>query len=275
MHTQLSTIDTIHASAHITIVATGENSSFGLPGVTTKQRITQPKITIEGRTYLSALHECNPVMNPPWSLRAWTCQEGFCSRRRLYFATEQVMYECNAGEFYEVLDAPLDPSSLWTHGHLKGGLQTFHHSLATHVRKYAKRELSHQGDVLNAMRIIFARYARFRIPVPQYWDIPTTVRAFYHDGIWLDPYPESEYTPEVPVDSSHVAFSYGLLWSLNNVSYARRRLGFPTWSWADWIAPVQWAVWKREPEVNIIPNTSYTHFDFHSRGSTQPRKGGQ
>jgi hypothetical protein len=244
-HTQLSAMDTIYASAQVTIVATGENASFGLPGVTTTRRTSQPRITVEGRTYLSSLYDWTPVATSPWSSRAWTYQEGLCSRRRLYFTTKQVIYECNAAEVHEALNAPLSTTSTSyeSASYFRGGLQNHYSSLATHITRYTKRELSHQEDVLNAMRGIFARYARFRVPVPQYWGIPAHPRAFHPDGLWMGPYSNATDTSETPIDPLHVAFSYGLLWSLNGVPHARRRLGFPTWSWAGWIAPVKWPEW--------------------------------
>jgi hypothetical protein len=254
MHTQLSAMDTIYASAQVTIVATGENASFGLPGVTSTPRNIQPRITVEGRTYLLSLHDWIPVETSPWSSRAWTYQEGLCSRRRLYFTFEQVIYECNTAEVHEALNAPLSKTSVMSTSHFRGGLEDHYSSLATHITQYTKRELSHQGDVLNAMRGIFARYARFRVPVPQYWGIPAHPRAFHRDGVWMNPYNNAENTSETPTDPLHVAFSYGLLWSLNGVPHARRRLGFPTWSWAGWIAPVKWSEWEQAFQ--------YDAFDF-------------
>jgi hypothetical protein len=47
--------------------------------------------------------------------------------------------------------------------------------LADHIALYTKRSLSYESDVLNAMRGIFASFARGTRPVWQFWGVPITI----------------------------------------------------------------------------------------------------
>jgi hypothetical protein len=192
-----------------------------------------------------------------------TYQEGVCSRRRLVFTVEQVLFECNEVDLHEAVARPLPnldqlPSDSWDkpdrigQGYFEGGLRNVYGlmPLARHIEQYTERRLSHQSDALNAMRGIFERFAKFNDPVPEYWGIPMAPTAFVlGDDISR-------------LDSLHAnvqaAFGFGLLWNVPLNQNPDRRSGFPSWSWAGWIAPVKWPTWSGQDVKDTLGISSFS-----------------
>jgi hypothetical protein len=106
-----------------------------------------------------------------------------------------------------------------------------------HVWHVTARKLSHQSDVLNAMQGVFSSLSTQDVPCHQFWGVSISAIAYY------------QYTPVPPAVSVHditfFAFSRGLCWLVDPSSQmahytATRRICFPSWSWAGWIAKVSW-----------------------------------
>lgn len=94
---QIGIMDTVYQLATVTLIAAcGEDASFGLPGISSTPRYKQPAIKINGRTWVSAQITLEErVIGSKWWSRAWTYQEGFFSRRRLFFTETEIFFECN------------------------------------------------------------------------------------------------------------------------------------------------------------------------------------
>ncbi|KAF1365146.1 hypothetical protein EJ07DRAFT_161254 [Lizonia empirigonia] len=103
LHRQLDLMDLIYNFAALTLVAAaGDNASFGLPGVSHPRNL-QPTISVDGQLWVSALEDPRRcVARSTWNSRAWTFQEGLFARQRLLFTTDQVAFECNGADFFEL-----------------------------------------------------------------------------------------------------------------------------------------------------------------------------
>lgn len=99
--------------------------------------------------------------------------------------------------------------------------------LNRHIKLYTKRSLSYQSDALNALQGIFTSFLSRKEPVKQLWGIPLDTSA--------DP------GQTLPGDIPSL-FADRLMWDVTSRNIAKRRTGFPSWSWAGWIAPVEWPV---------------------------------
>jgi hypothetical protein len=164
-------------------------------------------------------------------------QEGLCSTRRLVFTAEQVLFECNEADLYEAVARPLpdlnqQPPDSWNmpdradQGLFASGPRNLDGfiPLARHIEQYTERRLSHQSDALNAMRGIFARSAKHKDGVLEYWGIPMAPTGFSYGG---------DSPPSNLLDANmQAAFGFGLLWKIPLNQQPDRRSGFPSWSWA-------------------------------------------
>jgi hypothetical protein len=183
---QFSRMGDIYAGAEITIFALGNDSNYGLPGVSARQRISPRQHTTIGEykflTTMQDPHVC--IKESAWSTRGWTYQEALFSTRRLFFTDFQTYFECNAMNMVESFSS--DPRILHVlngqrlrayhragkyvcgnsnpYSHLNVGQnQANHRKVDTirrcqyQIRQYTKRELTNQSDILNA----FAGVARF------------------------------------------------------------------------------------------------------------------
>jgi hypothetical protein len=107
--------------------------------------------------------------------------------------------------------------------------------LADHIALYTKRSLSYESDVLNAMRGIFASFARGTRPVWQFWGVPITIPG---------PFDESriaKISPQDRGDDPSQILAHNFTWFPLHRQRIERRRGFPSWSWAGWITAIKWA----------------------------------
>ena len=223
----------IYERSEATIVALhGEDDESGLPGVSTVPRMPQPVYESGNGSLISS---CPPITaligNSKWNTRAWTYQEARLSRRCLFFSNLQVYLVCKQCTWSETI--PLDPSKshlakLLNSKYLDASLFAMSRHGAEHFRdrlEYSKRYLSFENDMLNGFRGVL-----HRSPFVSLWGVPITIQK---SGI--DP---------------NVGLALGLLWmkrpTWTHISYfkvgnrekARRRPGFPTWSWASLSAEI-------------------------------------
>ncbi|KAK4223990.1 hypothetical protein QBC38DRAFT_486473, partial [Podospora fimiseda] len=90
-------MDRIYSKSIVTIIAAaGNDSKYGLPGVSKRHRLWQPRGQIAGATIVRVPeHTTHTLQKSTWSTRGWTYQEGFLSQRRLIFTDHQVSFLCN------------------------------------------------------------------------------------------------------------------------------------------------------------------------------------
>lgn len=260
-HVQIRRMDMIYSKSHLTIIqAVGEGESSGLPGVSTSQRRPQPVVDC-GETKLISImpHPHDKIKKSKWMTRGWTLQESILSRRRLVFTEDQLYFECNAMNCFEGLEAPLGlthtnqrdkfrafmRAGLFTgrdegldvpiFGEPFGGFDDRNSSWSYHIRKYlvlatnyTSRTLSFDSDSLNAFLGIVAHFEKSKYPILHLEGIPYVSPGIFIDGA-------------VRLDSA-VA---GLCWRHVDCRWSgrpevRRRVEFPSWTWAGWAGAVSW-----------------------------------
>lgn len=211
-------MDLIQAEAALTIVAAaGTNADSGLPGVFCDIPRTQQQHTchIDKITVANMLDSSNDAINfSRWNSRGWTYQERLLSTRLLIFTDAQVYFECHqACQFREDIhmddgSAVMAPSDVRYHLNLHDG--PLFDIYATAVAEYTYRELTSQEDKLRAFgAVLNILVEAFRGPF--LFGLPSTV------------------------------FDVGLLW-VPKGACARSNDKFPSWSWAGWDGPVEFAM---------------------------------
>jgi hypothetical protein len=95
---------TIYSSAQVTLIAcAGKDSTHGLPGVSAERQSAEAPGRAGPITLLPAPDESDVTVScSVWAYRAWTYQEGFLSRRKLFFTDRQVIYICDGSLKFEV-----------------------------------------------------------------------------------------------------------------------------------------------------------------------------
>lgn len=249
----------IYAAAQVTLIAAAKfNAWNGLPGVSNP------------RSYLGAVRgvsifACPPVsgvsrlLNCSWSRRAWTFQECYFSKRRLFFSEDQVVLHCNQKSQFEdssVLHQQQRPKH---HGQFIHRMQEctpgpliidradtlgrdLHMERILNIlSSYSGRDLSFERDALNAVLGTL-----------------TTFRQHGIDHCWGVPFRSITPEEERFCSSGDVAIDrIALLWI--SVFPFRRREGFPRWSPLGWAGGILW-FWRyrQQDDGYITPFPPYS-----------------
>lgn len=213
---QIRKMDVIYRQADFTIIAAaGYNPNYGLPGISRVPRHCRPLATV-GNYILQ--EECEQpkwvVERSTWASRAWTYQEGICSRRRLVFTDKEVTFECAESHCRET---SYNITTRWEY--LLFGRRDIPQraQVYTHIQEYTQREMSRQSDALNALLGVLHK-------LQDHDDEP-----IYHlCGV-----------PIFLVDNNTLSQSFllGLNWWFRENPRGRnvkRRNDFPSWSWTGW-----------------------------------------
>ncbi|UPK95820.1 hypothetical protein LCI18_006755 [Fusarium solani-melongenae] len=232
---QLRHMNAVYQAAEVTIVAAaGNDSSFGLPGV--KRRARRPQVSAEIQGHMLTVIPPDPsrlVKSSKWATRGWTYHEGLLSRRRLFFTEHEVSYECSGILCRETIALPAHileresglsqrlQESSWLFprepisAFCQGGLAR---ALLYRLPEYTARDLSRESDILNGMLGVFQVYGTLEDrPVHHLCGIPIQPGIEWRG--WDD-------------GRSLEWFANGMAWNL--LKPARRRTGFPSWSWTGW-----------------------------------------
>lgn len=225
-HSMIRQMDRIYANASVTIVAAvGNNADAGLPGVSKTHRPRQPEFRVPGtETVLLSIPDGElGLKNSTWAKRGWTYQEGYFSKRRLIFTDDQVLFMCNEVYLPESIRYPMGTafSALRIPHHLCDLLPDYGESsyrgrpagkISNEITEYCKRQLSYPSDALTAFLGVFNHHTSNFLGFTYFRGIPVLTRGKYPQ-LWL-------------------------LWT--HASPAKRRDGFPSWSWAGWEGMVEW-----------------------------------
>lgn len=250
-HDQIRNMDSIYASAEMTIVAAaGSEAHHGLPGVSTRRRL-QPQTQIRGRHFASTLPRYDYTLDQSvWATRGWTYQEGVLSRRRVIFLEDQVAFECNGIGCNESTAVSLEDShhedqrgfrsdraTRAFFGTNRGGNRTlFGESTDAmeYIATYSSKQLSYPVDKLNAMQGIFGQFSR-------------EGRSALHQiaGIVL--------LDKHNIESSFLA---KLTWSHD--SPGQRQRDFPSWSWTGWSSSIRSKLYDLGRKESVGTYMSFT-----------------
>lgn len=249
----LSNMDTIYASASITIVAAGAREADG--GLWDQQRQQQQIVEeLGGLCFVATEPDVFHVLSKSlWYTRGWTYQELVLSRRLLVFSENQAYFSCSSAAYAEdsvhrvstdgrhILEYGVDWSSDVPPPHSNHPLLEFPIFWAHLVREYTRRELTYPSDGLDA--------------------------AF---GVMR---PHSHMVNDRLLCGLLVAtlFEYGLLW-IPFQRLKRRKTEsmcqWPTWSWAGWVGQVGYQDLESHEDIatrRAIPNWRVKSVDGPTR----------
>jgi hypothetical protein len=236
----------IYSSADLTIIVTCKGDlSDGLPGVSRLRKFTMDYESLGSMVLIS--HQTDAIVDIQmslWATRAWTFQEGYFSRRRLYFTDNQVVFICNDQIRTEVTgEEKLRGVHL---RHLGKALPPHRENIGSIGRlriaqrlleEFTQRNLSYESDALNAIAGALNTLNTGSFPVCHIWGVPFIL--YY------------------PANASSTV-SIALHWY--HVSPVDRRPGFPSWSPLGWKGPAMF--WNYE-EPNI-PWRFYSDGEFNT-----------
>lgn len=185
---QFSRMGDIYAGSQLAIFALGDDSSAGLPGVSSQPRLGQQECRSGAFRFISTMPDPHELIKwSKWSTRAWTYQEGLFSTRRLFFTNHQLYFECNAMNCAETFKSNLNIihtnngqrfRAYYRAGQFVCGNSTPYSHLdvrrneASHrkvdmlrrcqhqITQYTRRELTNKDDVLHAFAAIARFYAK-------------------------------------------------------------------------------------------------------------------
>lgn len=253
---QISRMDSIYKWSKFTIIAAaGQDSEYGLPGVSKRRRLQQPSIDIDGHTLLATMPDPNMVcQNSKWSTRAWTYQERFFSNLCLVFTDHQVFYECQDHSGYQCESSSfamihrkspttLTGQRLFPLAEIVDPYNSMNErfvihppgstikpavllSLGDHIMQYTSRDLTFDSDSLNAISAILRQFQLQGV-------------EFLH-GLPLRLHHKRSGSEKLVYDRYN--FAYSLCWTHVSTqgNPPRRREEFPSWSWAGWTGSVSW-----------------------------------
>jgi hypothetical protein len=220
----LSNMHVIYNNAELTIVSSGANASTGLPGC---QGLPRPQTQVEFKFGDISLINTNPgfaetVSKSAWECRGWTFQEKIFSRRMLVFTDLQVFWRCQEATWFEdtIMEPWEDKAKLLRLAEMsypgsKRGPSPLQLTYGVHappsrhryqelVAAYIPRQLSFPEDILNAFRGVLKLYGSGSSE--DLWGLPGTDLAG------------------------------AIAWYYDQDEPSKWRLGFPSWSWAGWVA---------------------------------------
>jgi hypothetical protein len=140
----------IYSSAQITIIAAaGTDAMFGLPGFGREFSYLESCPVTRDLCLVNVTNSVTrSVSASTWYSRAWTLQEGYLSRRRLFFVEHGITYICDE----ELQNEDLRGASIATEiaASLPSKMNPW--DRANHMmRQFAGRSLTYEGDALNAI----------------------------------------------------------------------------------------------------------------------------
>ncbi|OBT40046.1 hypothetical protein VE00_09301 [Pseudogymnoascus sp. WSF 3629] len=237
--TQLNQMGDIYRNGVAGIIgAAGEDSDYGLPGVSTRARTRQPRVRIGNYVLWSNMMDPRKVVRrSKWMTRAWTYQEGIFTANWFAFTDEQVFFQrsedsamANEERWWRVscemfpnggmgpdANCPLlrmSDNNMWSsegYIHLK-------------LQSYTSRSITYPSDAVNGMLGLLKRCGNGPYPMNHYFGVPILGPLLNHRISMARDSGRSWTLTE--------AFIVGLCWRSENSGL--RRLEFPSWSWAGW-----------------------------------------
>jgi hypothetical protein len=223
---QIGRMSDVYRGAYVTVIAlSGESANAGLPRLVSHARMySQLDCCIEDKRMVGLMPTLSELIwVSPWGLRAWTLQEALLSPRCLYMSDFQIYFECNAMQCSE----SLDQTKSWVH-------QICRHSTPAQEwleAKVGSGVLRHPlvgGSGIKNNRLIQYGSALILYSQRSMTNPDDALNAF--SGILQDL--EKQYGSEFFCGLPVPEFQWGLLWRIQPPF--KRRLDFPTWSWAGW-----------------------------------------
>ncbi|KAJ4115331.1 hypothetical protein NW768_011183 [Fusarium equiseti] len=235
MDEQIAQMDKIYSQARLTLVAAaGEDSSYGLPGIGTKERLPMQSSIIDNIAIIQMPpHLSAQISRSTWAERGWTYQEGYLSPRRLIFTDYEVSYLCDTVHCTESLKKPLMVKKSERKTEMSDFLEIipnafvqqsepWHELKQKQLPNYTRRKLTKTSDSINAVLGLF--------------------RTLKSSGIRnLHGIPIRQVPPLAASNRVELC----LAWHHDVV--AKRCPDLPSWSWSGWVGGIRMS----EPDVRI------------------------
>ncbi|KAH7068134.1 heterokaryon incompatibility protein-domain-containing protein [Paraphoma chrysanthemicola] len=180
---QINQMGAIYSAAEVTIIAAaGMDPSSGLAGISRDRKEFGTIESVSGlHLALFPVPIAYHIHQTLWASRAWTFQEAFLSKRRLYFTDRMMAFICDCGFESENTKAErgwepkLGPlQHLLPHG---GGSFEVAQGILT---AYSTRTLSHDYDALNAISGALNTLASKDRPTHHIWGLPCALSRFVY-----------------------------------------------------------------------------------------------
>jgi hypothetical protein len=254
---QISNMATVYSEADLTLVAaSGPNANYGLPGTALRPREFVPPLLLDGCTIIYHPGDITYAISESiWNTRGWTYQEGFLSRRLLYFHDSQTSYQCGESYYSESLGqwlwydpgewAPsqkfpepvVSPGRGWMTNKWSqiDGTDASDYGMRHYqscISSFRHKQLSFEKDTLFALAGIM-EYSR------SMWTqaLLTGGKGAKSDGqtkvAFVQGIPHFVRSGKRPREPDHSLLVKGLLW--RDTGNFQRRDQFPSWSWAGWV----------------------------------------
>ncbi|KAH7114000.1 heterokaryon incompatibility protein-domain-containing protein [Dactylonectria estremocensis] len=281
MKAQIAKMGLIYRGAEVTIVAAaGHDESYGLPGVGATPRTKQDVVRLDSCTIMVTGQDPASFIRKKtrWWTRGWTFQEGLLSRRRLLFTEHQTIFECNTTSWMEAvggLEFIQNPKQIdWG---AKASTSIFRHFLPgfrrqrgtlsldldrhlgdrytewfTIANEFTRRDLSFDSDSLHAFEGIMDFMRRAETPMLNISGLPCVV---------------SEKAEAAQYINTNLGVA--LCWFHSTGTSARRRHGFPSWTWAGWAGTTRWMVLPFTWRGSFTLKTRDISFEFE-HGQVNP-----
>jgi hypothetical protein len=223
-HLLIQQMDRVYSNAFATIAAVaGEDADCGLPGVLRTPRSPYVLAGFFGHHFVATLEDSQDgvfgvLSSSTYDCRAWTFQERLMSRRCLYFAKDQVYFQCSKGISSDVClydNFGMDGRITEINPLVNLKTQNWYNIYIELVKMYTRRRMLFAEDALNAFSGIMSLL-------------------------------ENEFQIKFIMGLPNHEFAHCLLWkrSSNSESLVRRKLEgdgyqFPSWCWAGWEGQVK------------------------------------
>lgn len=212
---QLQQMGLIYKHAQVTIIAAaGNDPTHGLPGISSN-RPKRTALTNIGQYAVFPSHKSlqELVSESVWMTRAWTYQEFFFSRRRLWFTDQKAFFDCQEGIQEECAADEWENTNFLARRNNLQDILAFSHKEGIYrtyeiITRYCMRRLTYPSDILNGVLGILSTFE-------------DTSETVHH--VCGMPYSLKEDNPQIP-----------LHWRTESSNPTTRRSGFPSWSWTGW-----------------------------------------
>ena len=205
---------------------------------------------------LRPLNSIKSITTSKWATRGWTFQEGYLSRKRLFFTDKGVHYVCNGSRTGGALHGFLSlESSRSQKMKAPSAVSAWTLRLAPFTRNleaYSARQLSVDSDALDAITGALNDQAAKDKPLYHLWGVP-----IFETDIDYDLGPSTNFAKGTiqPGTRNHTSIEFLLQW--NHYRPCRRRTEFPSWSYLGWTGRIYVSPWPRQKHIG-------EHFVVHN-----------
>lgn len=185
------------------------------------------------------------IAKSTWNMRGWTYQEGLLSRRCLVFTNTQSYFKCHGMHCQESIPIPLEALHILSKQRYRSSVNipkvfvSSGNALDTRglisfwtcVNDFSHRDLTYQGDALNAFKGILGQFRRHTAPIHDYFGIPIPLSTLSRVDTLI--YGLTWHIDDDPDDD---VIGHNRTPPVTQIESATRT-HFPSWTWLGWKIP--------------------------------------